>query len=165
MKGVYLVSGIEVVSDKEIKNEEALQLQETGLPQSNEEQRVVMQRDVNQESAEPPLIGTGQASPSLNRAKDSDYDQGPPSESHAIEVLPFEVQPKILQVLARAHKQELDDIETQCRVTVPRAVTKVNQITLKPSDGCSAEDYEKACDAFIILYEKTSELFKVERFY
>ena len=165
MKGVCLVNGIEVVSDKEIKNEVAPQPQETGISQGNEEQReVIRQNDVNQESGEPPLVGAGQASPSPDRAKDSDYDQGPPSESHVIEVLPFEVQPKILQVLAQAHRKELDDIETQCRVTVPRAVTEGNQISLKFSDGCSAEDYEKACDAFITLYQKTTEIFKAERF-
>ena len=54
-------------------------------------------------------------------------------------------------------------IEAQCLVTVPRAV-EGNQISLKPSDGCCAEDYEKACDAFITLYQKTSEIFKAERF-
>ena len=31
-------------------------------------------------------------------------------------------------------------------------------------DACSAEDYEKACDLFITLYQKTSQLFTVERF-
>ena len=163
MKGVYLVNGIEVVSDQEIKNEEAPQPQETGLSQANEEQREVMQRDVNQESAAPPLVGAGQASPSPDRVKVSDNDQGPHSASHAIEVLTFEVQPKILKVLAGAHKKELDDIEGQRRVTVPRTV-EGNQITLKPSDGCSTYDYERACDAFIALYQKTSEIFKAERF-
>ena len=164
MKGVYLINGIEVVSDQKIKNEVAPQPQETGLSQGNEEQREVMQRDVNQESGEPPVVGAGQASPLPDRAKDSDQDQEPPSESHAIEVEPFEVQPRILEVLARAHKKELDGIETQCRVTVPRAVTEGNKISLKLSDGCSAKDYEKACDAFITLYQKTTEIFKAERF-
>ena len=164
MKGVYLANGIEVVSDQEIKNEEAPQPHETGLSQTNEEQREVMQRDVNQESARPPLAGAGEVSPLPDRAKDSDNDQWPRVESLAIEVLPFEVQPKILKVLAGAHKKELDDIETEYRVAVPRAVTEGNQISLKPSDGCSAEDYEKACDAFITLYQKTTELFKAERF-
>ena len=163
MKGVYLVNGIQVVSDQEIKNEEAPQPQETGLSQANEERHEVMQRDVNQEPAEPPLALESEASPWLERAKDSHNDQGPPSESRAFEVLTFEVQPKILKVLAGAHKKELDEIEAQRLVTVPRAVEE-NQISLKPSDGCCAGDYEKACDAFINLYQKTSEIFKAERF-
>ena len=183
MKGVYLVNGIEVVSDQEIKSEEAPPPQETGLSQDNKERHEVMQRDVNQESAEPPLALESeasqrdvhqesaepplalesQASPWAERAEDSHNDQGPPSESRAFEVLTFEVQPKILKVLAGAHKKELDDIEAQRLVTVPRAV-EGNQISLKPSDGCCAGDYEKACDAFINLYQKTSEIFKAERF-
>ena len=163
MKGVYLVNGIEVVSDQEIKNEETPQPQETGLSQDNEERHEVMQRDVNQEPAEPPLALESEASPWPERAKDSHNDQGPPSESRAFEALTFEVQPKILKVLAGAHKKELDDIEAQCRITVPRAIEE-NQISLRPSDGCCAEDYEKACDAFINLYQETSEIFKAERF-
>jgi len=163
IKGAYLANGNEVVSDQEIKYEEAPQPQETGLAQANEERHVVMQRDVNQEPAEPPLAVASQASPWPERAEDSHNDQGPPSESRAFESLTFEVKPKILKVLAGAHKKELDDIEAQCLVTVPRAV-EGNQISLKPSDGCCAEDYEKACDAFINLYQKTSEFFKAERF-
>lgn len=164
MKGAYLVNGIEVVSDQEINNGEAPEQQETGLSHANEEQREVMQEDVNQELVEPPLAGASQASPAPDRAKDLESNQGPSSESNAIGVLTFEVQPKILEVLGGAHKKELDDIETQCSVAVPRAVTEGNQISLKPCDGCSAEDYEKACDAFITLYQKTSEIFKAERF-
>mgnify|MGYP000214678289 CR=1 FL=1 len=183
MKGVYLVNGIEVVSDQEIKSEGAPPPQETGLSQDNKERHEVMQRDVNQESAEPPLALESQASqrdvhqesaepplalesqasPWPERAEDSHNDLGPPSESRAFEVLTFEVQPKILKVLAGAHKKKLDDIEAQRLVTVPRAV-EGNQISLKPSDGCCAQDYEKACDAFINLYQKTSEFFKAERF-
>ena len=163
IKGMYLVNGIEVVSDQEIKNEEAPQPQETGLSQANEERHEAVQKDVNQESAEPSLAVASQASPWPERANDSRNDQGPPSESRAFEVLTFEVQPKILKVLAGAHKNELDDIEAQRLVTVPRAV-EGNQISLKPSDGCCAGDYEKACDAFINLYQKTSEIFKAERF-
>ena len=162
IKGAYLVNGNEVVSDEEIKNEEAPQPQETGLSQDNEERHEVMQRDVNQESAEPPLTVESRASPWPERAKDSQNDQGPPSESRDF-VLTFEVQPKIIKVLAGAHKKELDDIEAQCLVTVPRAV-EGNHTSLKPSDGCCVEDYEKACDAFINLYQKTSEFFKAERF-
>ena len=152
-KGVYLVNGNEMVSDDEIKNEEAPLPQEAGFPQASEERREVVQRDVNQESA----------SPWLDRATDSHNDQGPPSESRVFEVLTFEVQSKILKVLAGTHKKELDDIEEQCLVTVPRAI-EGNQISLKPSDECCAEDYEKACNAFINLYQKTSEFFKAERF-
>ena len=163
IKGAYLVNGNEVVSDEEIKNEEAPQPQETGLSQDNEERHEVMQRDVNQESAEPPLAVESQANPWPERAKDSHNDQGPPCESRVFEALTFEVQPKILKVLIGAHKKELDDIEAQRWVTVPRAV-EGNQISLKPSNGCCAEDYEKACDAFINLYQKTSEFFKAERF-
>ena len=162
-KGVYLVNGNEVVSDHEIKNEVAPLPQEPGLPQANEERREVVRRDVNQNSAEPLLALESQASPWPERAKDSQNDQGPPSEPQDFEVLTFEVQPKIFKVLAGAHKKELDDIEVQCWVTVPRAV-EGNQISLKPSDACCAEDYEKACDTFINLYQKTSEFFKAERF-
>ncbi|XP_067055693.1 transcription intermediary factor 1-alpha-like isoform X1 [Acropora muricata] len=63
IKGAYLVNGNEVVSDQEIKYEEAPQPQETGLSQANEERHEVMQRDVNQEPGEPPLEVASQASP------------------------------------------------------------------------------------------------------
>ncbi|XP_067055695.1 E3 ubiquitin-protein ligase TRIM56-like [Acropora muricata] len=109
--------------------------------------------------SESPVAGAGQAGPTPNRTKESDFYQWSPSESHAIKVLTFEVMPKILEVLSAAHKKELDDIGTHFRVTVPRVVTEGNQISLKPCDGCSAEDYDKACDAFINLYQKASEVF------
>ena len=63
IKGAYLVNGNELVSDQEIKYEEAPQPQETGLSQANEERHEVMQRDVNQEPGEPPLEVASQASP------------------------------------------------------------------------------------------------------
>ena len=92
-----------------------------------------------------------------------DTEQGAPSKSHSFQIQSFEVQPKIIKVFVKAHKKELDNIETEFRVVIPREV-EGNNTTLRPMDACSAEDYEKACDLFITLYQKTFQLFTVERF-
>ncbi|XP_068724851.1 E3 ubiquitin-protein ligase TRIM45-like isoform X3 [Montipora capricornis] len=97
------------------------------------------------------------------RAEELDHDQGAPSKSHSFEIQSFEVQSKIAKTIVEAHKKELDDIETEFRVAIPRRA-EGNKIAVRPMNACSAKDYEKACDLFIALYQKTFQLFKVERF-
>ena len=96
-------------------------------------------------------------------AEELGTDQGDASKSQSFEVQSFEVQPKIVKTITEAHKEELDNIETEFRVMIPREAEE-NIVVLRPMDSCSAKDYEKACDLFITLYQKTFQLFKVERF-
>ena len=96
-------------------------------------------------------------------------DQGPRTKdqasSHVTSVtLPaiqnFEIEPKFIRVFVKAHKT---DIEAQYKVEVPREA-KGGKISLIPKDGCSSEEYEKACDLFIDLYQQMTQAMKMERF-
>jgi len=94
-------------------------------------------------------------------------DQGPKriESSHVTSVTPpaiqnFEVEPKFIRVFVKAHKT---DIEAQYKVEVPREA-KGGKISLIPKDGCSSEEYEKACDLFIDLYQQMTLAMKMERF-
>ena len=41
---------------------------------------------------------------------------------------------------------------------------KRGKISLIPKDGCSSEEYDKACDLFIDLYQQMTQAMKMERF-
>ena len=159
-KGMYLANGIEVGSDHEMKNDAASQPRKNHVPQPLEDENDV-EMDVDQNHMALPTRDQANGRP--GRTEEWDTDQGAPSKSHSFEIQSFEVQPKIVKVIVKAHKKELDDIETEFRVVIPRKAEE-NEIALRPMDACSAEDYEKACHLFIALYQKTFQLFKVERF-
>ena len=57
----------------------------------------------------------------------------------------------------------MDEIEAEYHVGVPRAA-KGGKISLMPKDGCSTEEYKKACDLFIDLYQQMTQAMKMERF-
>lgn len=75
----------------------------------------------------------------------------------------FEVEQKFMNVFFKAYKTEVDNIEAEYPVWVPREA-KGGKIGLMPKDGCSGEKYDKACDLFIELYEKMTQTMKMERF-
>ena len=75
----------------------------------------------------------------------------------------FEVELKFIKVFVKAHKAEVDEIEAEYHVEVPRE-TKGVRISLIPKDGCSNEEYDKACDLFIDLYQQMTQAMKMERF-
>lgn len=75
----------------------------------------------------------------------------------------FEVEPKFIKVFVKAHKTEVDEIEAEYLVEVPREA-KEGRIGLIPKNGCSSEKYEKACNLFIDLYQKMTQIMKMERF-
>ena len=81
----------------------------------------------------------------------------PPAIQH------FEVEPKFIKVFVKAHKTEIDEIEVEYHVEVPRKA-KEDRIGLIPKNGCSTEEYEKACNLFIDLYQKMTQIMKMERF-
>ena len=66
-------------------------------------------------------------------------------------------------MFVKAHKAEVDEIESEYLVEVPREAKGV-KISLIPKDGCSNEEYEKACDLFIDLYQQMTQAMKMERF-
>lgn len=88
--------------------------------------------------------------------------------NHAPSVTPpviqdFEVEPKFIKVFVKAHKTEVNGIEAEYHVEVPREA-KGGKISLKPKDGCSSEEYDKACDLFINVYQQMTQAMKMERF-
>ena len=97
-------------------------------------------------------------------------DQGPSkTESNCVEhVIPpvnhhFEVEPKFIKVFVKAHETELNSIEAKYHVKIPREA-KDGKIRVAPDDACSTEEYDKACDLFIDLYQQMTQVMKMERF-
>ena len=98
-------------------------------------------------------------------------DQGPKNKTesnHVTSVTPpaiqyFEVEPKFIKVFVKAYKNEVDNIEAECHVVVPKEA-KGGKVSLIPEDGCSGEQYNKACDLFIDLYQQMTQAMKMERF-
>ena len=75
----------------------------------------------------------------------------------------FEVEPKFIKVFVKAHKTEVNQIEAEYPVKVPREA-KGGKISLIPKDGCSCNEYDKACDLFIDFYQQMSLAMKMESF-
>jgi len=116
--------------------------------------------------------GLNQASTAAIALQNGVHRQGQephkPQSSNAAPVTPpviqyFEVEPKFIKVFVKAHKTEVDEIEAECHVGVPREA-KGGKISLIPKDGCSSKEYEKACDLFIDLYQQMTQAMKMERF-
>ena len=82
---------------------------------------------------------------------------------HSPEIIYFEVEPTFIKVLFKVHNAEINVIEAEYHVEVPRE-TKGGKISLIPTDACSTEEYEKACDVFIDLYQRMTQIMKMERF-
>ena len=79
------------------------------------------------------------------------------------EIQSFEIEPKIVKAFIKAYEKDLNDIEAKYTVEIPRMV-EGSKISLKPKNGCSAEEYDEACDRFISMYQKMYQLIKMERF-
>ena len=85
------------------------------------------------------------------------------ASSPSLEVQYFEVEPKFIKVFVKAYEAELKSIETKYHVNISREA-KGKQICLAPTDSSSIEEYEKACDKFIELYQKMVPTIDIKRF-
>ena len=85
------------------------------------------------------------------------------SSSASPEIQSFEIEPKIVKAFIKAHEKDLNDIEAKYQVEIPRTA-EGSKFSLKPKNECSAEEYDKACNCFIALYQKMYQLIKMERF-
>lgn len=118
------------------------------------------QEDVSQDS--PPKSAENEDTRSANKTKDSTSDgQKVNSESPDIEC--FEIEPKFLDVFWRAHKMELENIETKYHVEIPKKADG-KKLGLKPKESCTTEDYKQACDLFVSLYQNTYQQVQIQRF-
>ena len=90
-------------------------------------------------------------------------DHKPSFLSDVPKIQSFEIEPKIVKAFMKSHRDKLDDIEAKHQIEIPRKPEGTN-ISLKPRKGCSAEEYEEACNLFINLYQKMYQLVKMERF-
>jgi len=74
----------------------------------------------------------------------------------------FEVESKLMNVIVKAHKTKVDEIEAKYHVGVRREA-KGGTISIIPKVGCSGEGYQKACNLFIDLYQQLAQAMKMER--
>ena len=116
--------------------------------------------------------GLSQASPTAIALQSGvhrqDQEQHKTQSNHVASVTPpdiqyFEVEPKFIKVFVKAYKTEVSNIESEYHVEVPREA-KGGRISLIPKDGCRSEEYDKACDLFIGLYQQMTQAMKMERF-
>ena len=84
------------------------------------------------------------------------------ASSASPEIQSFEIEPKIVKAFIKAYEKDLSDIEAKYQVEIPR-MAEGSKFSLKPKNGCSAEEYDKACNCFVILYQKMYQLVKMER--
>lgn len=75
----------------------------------------------------------------------------------------FGVEPKFFKVFVKARKIQINEIETNYHVNIPRE-SRFGKVSLIPEDTCSPEDYDKVCDLFISLYQQVMMAMKMERF-
>ena len=108
-----------------------------------------------------------QNSQAVVAAKEGSRDRPPEGTNTASSAFPeiqsFEIEPKIVKAFIKAYEKDLSDIEAKYQVEIPR-MAEENKFSLKPKNGCSAEEYDEACNCFIILYQKMYQLIKMERF-
>jgi len=113
-----------------------------------------------------------QNSQALVAAKEGSRDR-PPEGANKIdndtassafpEIQSFEIEPKIVKAFIKAYEKDLSDIEAKYQVEIPR-MAEGSKFSLRPKNGCSTEEYDEACNCFIILYQKMYQLIKMERF-
>ena len=97
------------------------------------------------------------------KEKETHSDHRPSFSFDNPEIQSFEIEPKIVKAFFKSHKSKLDDIEAKHKVEIPRK-PEGTKISLKPAEGCSADEYEEACNLFINLYQKIYQQVKMERF-
>ena len=100
--------------------------------------------------------------------KEVPHQHQEPNEKHTNnlagpEIQHFEVEPKFIKVFVKAYEAELKNIEAEFQVEIPREA-KGGKVILTPKGTCSTEQYDKACDLFIDLYQQMTQNIKKERF-
>ena len=97
------------------------------------------------------------------KIKETRSDHTPSFSSDFPKIQSFEIEPKIVKAFFKSHKNKLDDIEAKHKVEIPRK-PEGTKISLRPGEGCSAEELDEACNLFIDLYQKMYRVVKIERF-
>ena len=98
------------------------------------------------------------------KIKETRSDHTPSFSSDIPEIQSFEIEPKIVKAFFKSQKNKLDDVEAKYKVKIPRK-PEGTKISLKPGEGCSADEYEEACICLINLYLKMYQQVKMERFW
>ena len=144
-----------------IKSSESFML--SGTLKQLEESRAFLQRGLHRSSGIVVLNEIkGEAYRSQKR-EDSKSLLDVTASSASPEIRSFEIEPKIVKAFIKAYEKDLNNIEAKYRVEIPRMV-EGSKFGLKPKNGCSAEEYDEACNCFIILYQKMYQLIIMERF-
>ena len=109
---------------------------------------VEKQEDVNQKM--PLKAEEDEANYSSERLANNNVNNASPGSP---EIQTFQIVVKTFLVFTKAYDKELRDIETKYHVDIPRK-TEGGELTLKPKDPCSRDQYKEACNQFTALYRK-----------
>ena len=109
---------------------------------------VEKQEDVNQKM--PLKAEEDEANYSSERLANNNVNNASPGSP---EIQTFQIVVKTFPVFTKAYDKELRDIETKYHVDIPRK-TEGGELTLKPKDPCSRDQYKEACNQFTALYRK-----------
>ena len=66
-------------------------------------------------------------------------------------------------MFVKAHEDELRKIENDFKVKVSRYIDD-GKVTVAPREHCTVEAFNKACEAFITLYQKVHQCMRLEQF-
>ena len=119
---------------------------------------VEKQEDVNQKM--PLKAEEDEANYSSERLANNNVNNASPGSP---EIQTFQIVVKTFPVFTKAYDKELRDIETKYYVDIPRK-TEGGELSLKPKDPCSRDQYDEACNQFTALYRKFASNIKREIF-
>ena len=146
-------NGIVVLEKREI---DLSQWREDSTCQLDDEDDKEEDVDQNNPAVVPANGGTRYRLP--ERANQIDTDD----TASSAEIQSFEVEPKIVKAFLKTYEKDLNEIEAKYKVEIPR-MAEGSKFSLKPQNGCSAEEYDEACNHFISMYQKMYQLVKMER--
>ena len=85
------------------------------------------------------------------------------TESAELKPQQYETTKKFFALFVRAHGEDLQEIETDFKVKVSRQIYG-GKVTVAPCEHCTGEEFNQACDAFIILHQNVLQRMKMEQF-
>ena len=135
---------------------------ESGSEESEDVKPPLDDKDDNEEDVSPTAAAANKEIHRPERFKDETHKDSMVN-SASPETKGYEIQPRILEVVVKAHKKELEDIEIKYHVEIPRKADG-EKLGLTPKDSCTTEDYEQACNQFISLYQNKYQQVKMQRF-
>ena len=92
------------------------------------------------------------------------HEENQVEETESAELKPqhYETTQKFFPLFVRAHREDLEKIEKDFKVKVSREIDE-GKVTVSPSEHCTGEEFNEACEAFKTLYQNVHQHMKIEK--